>query len=192
MTSNSTEKTPAALYLEHLDKIFQVEPAFYREASNTEGLPGLTAIVYKDIPEKGYTTAFTYGLSLGTHAEWTLGRPELCICVASDNDAWGQVAAYIANRLRGDCPFLYGQTINFGTRISEDSDMDAFFIFAPSILDREEYTDIDVGTDYKINIAGLYPMYADETDAYEKLGLKDFWHHPDYDNYSVNRKKVTI
>ncbi|WP_222596968.1 hypothetical protein [Chitinophaga pinensis] len=60
--------------------------------------------------------------------------------------------------------------------------MDAFFVFAPSIMEREDYTDIDVGADYKINIAGLYPMYADETEAYEKTGLKRLLASTDYDN----------
>jgi len=72
------------------------------------------------------------------------------------------------------------------------SEMDAFFIFAPSILDQEDYLNIDIGTDYKISIAGLYPMYSDELEVYEKIGLEEFWHHPDYDNYSVRRKKITL
>jgi hypothetical protein len=190
MTDDTTSKGPATLYLEHLDKIFQVEPAFYKETSTIEGLPGVTAIVYRDIPEKGYTTAFTYGLSLANHPDWKLGRPELCVCVASSNDAWAHVGAYIANKLRGDCPFLYGQTINFGIPVSEDSGMDAFLVFAPSILDREDYTDIDIGEDYKINIAGLYPIYAEEIAIYEKIGLKEFWHHPGFDNYRVDREKI--
>lgn len=192
MTDQSTATNPAARYLQHLDNLFQKEPEFYSENSATDGLPGVTAIVYRDIPEKGYITAFTYGLSLASHPDWKLGRPELCVCVASSNDSWAHVGAYIAGKLRGDCPFLYGQTINFGTPISEDSEMDAFLVFAPSILDREDYTDIEIGADYKINIAGLYPIYGEEIEAYEKMGLKEFWHHADFDNYSVNRKKVTL
>ncbi|MNX87184.1 Suppressor of fused protein (SUFU) [compost metagenome] len=102
------------------------------------------------------------------------------------------IAGYVANHLRGDCPFSYSQTINFGERISEDSEMDAFFVFAPSTLDKEDYLDIDIGLDYKINIAGLYPMYSEELEAYEKMGLEAFWHHPDFDNYSVNRKRIAL
>jgi hypothetical protein len=77
-------------------------------------------------------------------------------------------------------------------RISEDSDMEAFFIFAPSTLDKEDYLNIDIGADYKINIASLYPIYSDEIEVYEAIGLEKFWHHPDYDNYSVNRPHVTM
>jgi hypothetical protein len=184
------KKTPAERYLEHLDHIFQQAPEFYNNDSLVAGIPGVTAIVYRDMPEKGFITAFTYGLSLVKHPSWKFGRPELCISVESSNLDWGQVVGFIANKLRGDCPFSYGQTINFREQISEDSAMDAFFIFAPSTLDKADYLNIDIGTDYKISIAGLYPMYADELEAYEKIGLEAFWHHPDFDLYSVNRKRI--
>jgi len=68
--------------------------------------------------------------------------------------------------------------------------MDAFFIFAPSTLDKQDYWDIDIGADYKINIAGLYPMYSDELKIYEDIGLEKFWHHPNFDNYSVSRSLI--
>lgn len=183
-------KTPAERYLEHLDRIFQKEPEFYKNDSLVEGIPGVTAIVYRDIPEKGFTTALTYGLSLVKHPSWKFGRPELCISVESANLDWGEVVGFIANKLRGDCPFSYGQTINFREQISDDSEMDAFFIFAPSTLDKDDYLNIDIGANYKISIAGLYPMYSDELEVYEKMGLEAFWHHPNFDNYSVKRKRV--
>lgn len=184
-------KTPVERYLEHLDSIFQKEPEFFKNDSLINGVPGVSSIVYRDIPEKGCITALTYGLSLVKHSDWKLGRGELCISVESPSLDWGQVVGFIANKLRGDCPFSYGQTINFGERISDDSEMDAFFIFAPSTLNSEDYSNIDVGEDYKINIAGLYPMYSDELDIYSKIGLEAFWHHPNFDNYSVTRKRIT-
>ncbi len=184
-------KTPIERYLEHLDNIFQKEPDFFINDSYIEGVAGVTSIVYKDIPEIGYITVLTYGLSLIKHPEWKNGRPELCISVESSNIAWGQVVGFIANNLRGDCPFCYGDTVNFGESISSDSDMDAFFIFAPSTLDKENCLNIDIGTDYYINIAGLYPMYSDERQIFHTIGLEKFWHHPDFDNYSVNRKRIT-
>ncbi|MBX7225570.1 MAG: suppressor of fused domain protein [Chitinophagales bacterium] len=187
-----SKKTPIEKYLEHLDRIFQTAPEFYKNDSLIDDIPGVSSIVYKDIPEKGYTTALTYGLSLVRHENWKFGRPELCISVESSNLDWGQVVGFIANKLRGDCPFSYGQTINFRQQISSDSEMDAFFIFAPSTLEKDDYLNIDIGTDYKINIAGLYPMYSDELEVFEKIGLQEFWHHQNFDNYSVNRKKITL
>jgi hypothetical protein len=182
--------TPIEKYLDHLDNIFKVEPQFYKEKSLDNRFPGVTNIVYYDIPEKGMTTALTYGLSLIKHEDWKFGRPELCISVESQDKAWGQIAGFLANQLRGKSPFCYGQTINFKEKISDDSEMDAFLIFAPSILDKEHYLDIDIGTDYKINIAGLFPIYSSELEQIEKIGLEAFWHHPNFDQYNIQRNRV--
>ncbi len=185
--------TPIEKYLEHLDNIFQQEPEFYNNDSLIEGIKGVTSIVYRDIPEKGFITAITYGLSLVKHPDWKLGRAELCISVESENLDWGIVSGFIANQLRGKSAFCYGETINFGEQISEDSEMDAFLIFSPCTLDkREDYLDINIGTDYKINIAGLHPIYSEEIEVYNQIGLKEFWFHPDFDIYNVKRKKIKI
>jgi len=37
----------------------------------------------------------------------------------------------------------------------------------------------------------MYFMYSDEIEIYEQIGLEKFWQHPDFDNYSVNRKRIT-
>lgn len=189
-SESPSTKSPAEMYLKHLDNIFQQEPEFFKNDSLIDGIAGVTTIVYKDIPEKGYITALTYGLSLVKHPEWKFGRPELCISVESPDLDWGKVVGHIANKLRGDCPFSYGQTINFGEKISGDSEMNAFFIFAPSTLDKDDYLNIDIGTDYKISIAGLYPIYSEELETINEIGLEAFWHHPNFDNYSVTRKRI--
>lgn len=184
------KKTPAEKYLDHLDRIFHVEPEFFKWESRTEGMPAVTSIIYKDVPEKGMITGVTYGLSLGNHPDWKSGRPELIITVDSEDVSWAQVAGYLANMWRGDCPFSYSNTINFREKISDDSDMDAFLVFAPAILEREDFVDIDIGQDYKINIAGLYPIYASEMDYIDKYGLEKFWKHPNHELYNVNRKRI--
>lgn len=184
------KKTPIEKYMAHLDKIFQTEPEYYGDESKKDGIPGVTSIIYKDIPEKGMVTGITYGLSLENHPDWKFGRPELIITVDSKDISWAQVAGYFANSLRGDCPFSYSNTINFREKISDESEMDAFLVFAPSILDKKDYLNIDIGLDYKINIAGLYPIYASEMEYIEKNGLEKFWKHPDFDMYNVNRKRI--
>ena len=108
----------------------------------------------------------------------------------STDDSWECVAGYLANQLRGEFPFSYGSKINFKAKIAEDSDMDAFLIFAPSILEQEDFLDIEVGLDYKISIAGLYPIYSSEFGKIDELGLEDFWHHPKFDMYNVKRKRI--
>ncbi|WP_040559437.1 suppressor of fused domain protein [Kordia algicida OT-1] len=184
------KKTPVEKFMAHLDRIFQTEPEYYKEESETDGIAGVTSIVYKDIPEKGMITGITYGLSLVSHPEWKFGRPELIITVDSKDASWAQVAGYLANSLRGDCPFSYSNTINFREKISDESEMDAFLVFAPSILDKKDFANIDIGLNYKINIAGLYPIYASEMKYIEKNGLEKFWKHPNFDMYNVNRKRI--
>lgn len=184
------KKSPIERYMEHLDRIFQTEPEFISHKSTVPDLKGVTSIIYRDIPEKGMITALTYGLSLAVHPDWKLGRPELIISVDSDDISWGEVVGYVANKLRGDCPFSYTNTINFREKVSDSSEMDAFLVFAPSTLDRPDFLNIDIGLDYKINIAGLYPIYASEMQLIDQWGLEKFWHHPDFDNYSVNRTRI--
>jgi hypothetical protein len=182
--------TPIEKYLAHLDRIFQVEPEFFPEESLDENLKGVTSIVYRDIPEKGMITALTYGVSLVKHQNWKLGRPELCITVESDDISWSHVLGYIGNQLRGKSSFSYGHTINFGEQISDASEMDAFLIFGPSILGKDDYLGIDIGLDYKINLAGLYPIYSSEIEKYHEIGIEEFWNHPNFDLYNVNRQRI--
>jgi hypothetical protein len=134
MNQKNNGNTPIEKYMEYLDEIFQVEPQFFMNESEIDGLQGVTSIVYENIPEKGMVTGVTYGLSLVEHEDWKFGRPELMITVDSKDIAWGQVIGFLANRLRGDCPFSYSNTINFRERISDESEMDAFLIFAPLYL----------------------------------------------------------
>lgn len=182
--------TPIEKYLSHLDNIFQIEPEFFGGDKKGDH-PGVTSIVYSELPESGMITGLTYGLSLVEHPDWKLGRPELLISVESTDKSWAQAAGFIAEQLRGDCPFSYSYTVNFGEPISDESEMDAFLVFVPSILDKEFCLNVDIGLDYKINIAGLYPIYSTEMKLVNEWGLEKFWHHPDFDNYNVNRKRIT-
>lgn len=125
-TNRNETLSPAENYLNYLDSIFQQEPEYHRNDSLMKEIPGVTSIIYQDIPEKGFTTGLTYGLSIVEHPQWKLSRPELCITVESNEKSWADVAGFIANNLRGKCPFCYGEIINFGEQISEDSEMDAF------------------------------------------------------------------
>lgn len=185
---NSAEK-----YLDHLDQVFHRKALYFRSESAQGDLPSVTTIVYKDFPKKGFTTGLTYGLSLKFYPGWKFSRPELCICVESDNIDWAQATGYIANSLRGSCPFFYGQTIDFEGYVSQDSEIDAFLLFAPSIFDKkEDYTNIEVGEDYKISIVQLYPIYSSELPVLKQIGLKSFWNHPDFDLFSIHRKRIHI
>jgi hypothetical protein len=186
------EKTPPERYLDHLAKIIPVEPQIFKNDSLQQGYPGVSSLIFPEYPEKGMMTAATYGLSVFPHPDWKLGRPELIISVDSSDMAWGQVVGHIGNSLRGSCPFSYGNTINFGEKPSTQSHMDAFLVFAPAVLKKEEYLNIDIGLPYKINIAGLYPIYSSELAVIADMGLKNYWHHPGFDCFSVTRGRIVI
>src|SRR5262245_484828 len=139
----TTPKDRLTRFLAHLDSIFEIEPKFFPLESKIPGAPGVVCIVYDDIPDPGSITGVTYGLSEVEHSDWRYGRPELIISVDSKELAWPLAVAEIANGLRGKCPFCYGDVINFHEEISPDSKMSAFFVFVPSILEKQSFLDID-------------------------------------------------
>lgn len=174
-------------FLGHLDRLSGgVEPLFHPVDSTRPGLKGVTTITYANVPEPGLLTAFTYGLSLAHHPQWRLGKPELCLCVRSADVIWARAMAFTAEQLRGDCAFAYGDTISFGDMISPESTMNAFVIFAPSILDRSDFLGIDVGDDLPINICGCYPIHESERLYIRSRGLESFW-KLEWDPYDVRR-----
>lgn len=179
--------SPAQRYLDHLDRLSGgIEPQFQPIESTTPGLPRVTTISYDDVPEPGHVTGFTYGLSLADHPEWQHGKTELCISVDSTDIAWPLAIGYLAESLRVECSFGYGNLLNFGQRISPESAMNAFVVFAPSVLEPDDYTGIDVG-DTTINIAGCYPIHESESDYIEEHGLEAFW-QLEWDPYDVTRQ----
>jgi hypothetical protein len=178
-------------YLAYLDSIFAMEPEFHHPLESTiAGAPKVACMAYKNVPEPGHITGVTYGLSKVEHPKWRLRRPELIISVRSTDVHWPLAVAEVANQLRGRCPFTYGEVIDFEDRIAQDSEMSAFFVFAPSILERDAYLDIDVGGPQKLALAGMYPIYDSERKALSELGLDRFWHHPNFDLYDVRRPRI--
>lgn len=186
----TTSKDRLGKFLEHLDAIFEREPLFHPFDSNIPGAPEVVCMTYRDVPEPGHITGVTYGLSEVPHADWKFGRPELLIAVQSTDISWPLAIAEMANQLRGRCPFCYGDVIDFGEKVADDSDMSAFFVFAPSILEKADYLGIDVGGPQTINISGIYPIYDSERAAIRELGMERFWHHPNFDLYDVRRPMV--
>ncbi len=173
-------------FLAHLDDFSGgVEPKFWPIESTAPGHHGVTAIGYRNMPEDGLLLGFTYGLSLTRQEAWSHGRPELSISVKSEDPAWVLAIAYLAEQLRHDCPFSYGDTINFGESISPESRLDGFVVFAPLALDREQ-AHVDVGDDLPVVVVGMYPTYAVEREFIAEHGLEAFW-KLDWDPYDVTR-----
>jgi len=177
-------------YLTHLNDIFQAKPILSTYESGIDGIEGMTSIIYENTPEKGMITGITYGLSLTEYDKSKNERSELIISVKSEDTAWVESIVLLASQLRGDCPFTYGDVINFRERISMESNMDAFCIFVPSTLEKEQFLGIDIGTDYSINLRGIYPIYASEIRVINRIGAEKFWHHPEFDKHNVARKRI--
>ena len=176
-------------YLLRLDALSGgIEPEFRQVESTWPGHAGVTAIAYRNTPEPGLFCGLTYGLSLAHQDEWRHGRPELSICVRSDDPVWAYAIAYLAEQLRHDCAFGYGDTINFGEPIASGSALDGFVVFAPIVLDQHD-AHVDVGDDLPIHIVGMYPTFASERDYIRENGLEAFW-DLDWDAYDVSRAPV--
>lgn len=179
----------AESYLRHLERITsREEDGVLQAPSTSDSLPGVGVFVYENWPRPGFITGFTFGLSIATHPDWRAGRPELMIMMESDDKSWPFAAASAAARFRGDCPFSYGNTINFRQPVAEESALDAFLVFAPPHLDREQMQVELEG--YTCFIAGLYPMYGSELDLYQRIGLEAFWHHPGWDPFNPKRPRI--
>jgi len=175
--------------VQHLDNVTgQSEDVIHKIDSTHSGLPAVSVFVYRNWPVPGFITGFTFGLSTAKHPDWKLGRPELMISMESLDEAWPLAIGYMAESLRGKCPFCYGNTINFNARISEESNLDAFLLFFFFFLTREQMA-VSLGG-FTCNITGMYPMYRSEVALYEKLGLKQFWDLPEWDPLNPHRKPM--
>lgn len=182
-------KPDAEAFLDHFDALAVPIQSAFHKISEDGVQPPLHVFSYQDTPEPGSLTAFTYGLSLVPHSSWKFGRPELVISVSSQDLAWALAMGEIAYRLRGQCPFCYGNTIRFGTAVSDESEMSAFVVFAPTIMDRNEAT-VEL-TQWKIHVAQLYPIYEKEVSFIESDGLQAFFSHAGVDYTDVRRPLLT-
>lgn len=185
--SDASAPSRVERYLDRLDDLTGGVEAHYQPITSThEGLAPVIEIAYRDLPDPGYLTAFTYGISLADNSQWTRGKPELAMTLRTDELIWARAMATMAERMRGAAPFAYGNVIDFGDRISPDSAMSAFLIFAPAVLNREDATGIDVADRLPINISGCYPIHADEAAWIGRHGVQQFW-GLDWDPYDVHR-----
>jgi Suppressor of fused protein (SUFU) len=173
-------------YLTYLtDLTGGAEPRFRQINSTTPGERELVVITYLDLPEPGMLTVFTYGISLGDHPAWQAAKPELCLSVRSTDEVWGQAVGFLAEQLRGTCPFSYGDTLNLGEAVTQDSDMSAFVIFAPPVVAPAD-AQVDLGDPLPVNLVGIYPIHRSELQFIIDNDLKTFW-EMDWDVYDVGR-----
>lgn len=177
-------------YVEYLYKLFHKYPNIYEtDGRNSD----IYSLVFKDVPDAGYITGLSSGLSNYDNIKHTRGsRVELCISVKTNNPEWGLVAGHIANRLKGKCPFNYGEIINFGDNIGSESKMTSFFTYAPTILEKEQFMDVNITSNHIIQIVGLYPIYKEEIFTFQTIGIKEFWNNENYDPFDISRPLILL
>ena len=154
-------------YLEHLDSIFKVEPKYFKHSKEDE-FPPFHTFTYRDIPEKGMVTGFTSGISFVEQPIESNVRPELLICVDTQDDLWVLALADIGYQHRGEYHFQPGDTINFNVKISDESDMTSFFVWHQNLI-HEDYETICLD-DCHIKLLQLFPVHDDERLLIHKHG----------------------
>jgi suppressor of fused protein SUFU len=180
----------AEAFLTHLDGVSGgSEPSLLRVESSRPDAGPVYVISFDDVPEPGMLTGITYGVSMVDHPLWQASRPELCLTVKSTDEAWMWALGGIAEKLRGECPFALGSTVDVGAPICGDTDMTSLVVFAPLVLDREDYVDIEVGDDDRITIVGVYPIHASERRFIVDHGFEEFW-RLGWDAFDVTRAAV--
>jgi hypothetical protein len=178
-------------YREYIEKIFLQEPEIFAYESVLSNYPPVASFNYLNVPEDNFLSSVTYGVSEFDNPLWTEGFPELTLTVQSTDLNWGKALAYIGANLIDQYDFQYGEIIHFGNKISKDSEMTSFFIFAPSILEPADYENIKIESK-NINLIALYPIYKEEAETIAAIGLEQFMNHPNYDMYSIKRPLITI
>ncbi|MDN3576433.1 suppressor of fused domain protein [Chitinimonas viridis] len=173
-------------YFDHVESIAGREGAFFR----MENDPKIIVSSYVDVPEAGCLTAFSFGLSLADCKEWRYSKPELVISMDSTDIAWALAMGELVRCGWGRCLFSYGEVLDFGRQISEESDMSAFLVFASSSL---EVSDLRVDLDdWIVNISQIYPVHKQEVSLIREIGAERFFYDFNIDFFDPRRKPVLV
>jgi len=154
----------------------------------SEGKPKIFVFYFHNLPEDGTLTAVTCGLSNSSHPDWKFGRPELIVSLDTEDPSWGLAVGYFASAFFNEKRFSYGDVFQMDDPISDESPMSAFLVFAPSFLDQTQ-AKFSL-QDRTINLVGMYPIFEEEVELYDKIGLKEFWHSEGFELYNPRRNKL--
>lgn len=187
VNSGDSMLSDAEIFIEHLQSVFGMEDAIHSAVARDGGTP-ISVFVYRDLPEAGMITGVTYGLSHRPFPAWIHSRPEMIVSVNSDSIDWACSAATFVALFRGEKAFRYGDIFTTDFPLAPDTTMNGFLVFAQSILD-QDVESVQLSK-YKVHFSQFYPIYQEEVALYERIGLKDFWHHKDFDMYDIRRKPI--
>lgn len=144
-------------------------------------------ITFREIPEPRHLTAFTFGVSDRDNAAWKNSKPELLICVESDDPAWPAAIGHAA-KVNTDSVFKAGGAFDFGEPITEETQMSALFYYFPSVLGQESNL---VMHDRRVGLVQAYPIYASELELLRRVGAVEFFKRLDLASvYDITRASV--
>jgi len=145
------------------------------------------AITYRNFPQPGLLTGFTYGLSA---AHPGAAKPELVITVQSADEAWVHAVAYLAEWQRTTHDFAPGSLFHYGKPVSPESAMDSFLVFEPASKDEATFAPLQLDGG-PIILRMVYPLYAGEVGLIRKVGIRKFMGLPQYDFLGVSRPDLS-
>ncbi len=158
------------IHLEILERLAGRQAQYNRVGEIVDG-PVIHTAHWEGFPESGLLSGFTVGLS--AHPRWGHGlAPELILSVESNDLSWIFAMGVIAEEAGADFSFDVGETINFGGRISKDSEMRAFIIMHQMMLPK----DYDVLKTRRgpVALRQLVPLYRAELELIRADGPASF------------------
>lgn len=198
----SSARMRRALFLDHLDQVFGKAPEVHVVEGDGNDQGDVLSIIYRDYPESGYLTAITYGLSerpagqvatKPTHGQGLASdaqrKVELVLCLRSENTDFPLVLAEVASQLKTSCQFVYGDVLDCGNPISDQTSMTGYVLFAPSVLDPSQWQ-VSFGSEDQVELVGAYPVFDGEAEFMQRHGLQAWFRDPRFEMYSTGRMPV--
>ncbi|QBR13176.1 suppressor of fused domain protein [Sphingobacterium sp. CZ-2] len=164
-------KSPLEHYRDSMESVMGKKSAVFREKSVKKGLPFVYTLVFNQDTSEPLCT-FSYGASFAVTPDQK-EKVELMLQMDSEDMAWAHVVGYLANQLRGDCPFNPGEIIRFGQKISQESKLNSFVLVTPD-LDGLPNPVFDGKKSTGVHIMQLLPIYEEEVLSIARLGLPQF------------------
>ncbi|MGW1213646.1 hypothetical protein ACWD5F_28925 [Streptomyces sp. NPDC002499] len=178
--------------MERLSSIVGAEPDIHEVVPRVIDDGGVFALAFADVPEPGFMTGVTYGLSPWQRLHERPVR-ELCITMRSFDPAWPRVPARTVAALRGVCPFNPGMVIGYKEPYVPPFGLSSL-VLAPTLPVPALGNGIDVtapgaDTDDLVELVAAYPVWPSERDAVHAGGLKVVF-DSDWDPYEPARAAV--
>ncbi|MFJ6082852.1 hypothetical protein ACIQI8_15745 [Streptomyces sp. NPDC092369] len=181
-----------ARFVDRLSSIVGAEPDIHEVEPRAIDDGEVFALAFVDVPEPGFVTGVTYGLSPWQRLHERPVR-ELCITMRSTGSAWPKVPARVVAALRGLCPFDPGMVIGYKEPYVPPSGLSSLVLApilpVPALSDGIDVTAPGGDTDDLVELVAVYPVWPSERDAVRAEGLRVVL-DSDWDPYDAARAAV--